>query len=66
MLIRFLNKDLDLGSVFKFYEEAPNYWELAERQKPGLEKAISFFSDKPLNYDLNRLSSLGLFLDSRL
>ena len=42
MLIRFLNKDLDLGSVFKFYEEAPNYLELAEGQKPGLEKAIGF------------------------
>jgi len=35
MLIRSLNKDLDLGSVFKFYEEAPDYWELAEAQNQG-------------------------------
>ncbi len=45
MLIRSLNKDLDLGFVFKFYEEAPDYLESAERPKPRLEKVISFFTD---------------------
>jgi len=53
MLIRFPNKDLDLGFVFKFYEEAPDYLESAEGQKPKLEKIISFFIDTPPNCDLN-------------
>tara|TARA_B110000091_G_scaffold158617_1_gene169031 strand:+ start:1861 stop:2082 length:222 start_codon:yes stop_codon:yes gene_type:complete len=62
MLIRSLNKDLDLGFVFKFYEEAPDYLEHAERPKPRLEKVISFFTDTPPN----RSFRLELFLDSRL
>ena len=66
MLFRFPNKDLDLGFVFKFYEEAPVYLESAERQKPKLEKIISFFIDTPPNCDPNRSFRLELFLGSRL
>jgi len=62
MLIRSLNKDLDLGFVFKFYEEAPDYLESAKGQKPKLEKIISFFTDTPPN----RSFRIELFLDSRL
>jgi len=61
MLIRFPNKDLDLGFVFKFYEEAPDYLESAEGQKPKLEKIISFFIDTPPNCDPNRSFRLELF-----
>ena len=66
MLIHSLNKDLDLGFVFKFYEEAPDYLESAEGQKPKLERIIGFFKDTPPNCDPNRSFRLELFLGSRL
>ena len=53
MLIRSLDKDLDLDSVLTFYDQAPDYWELAEGQKPGPEQAINFFIDTPPNCDPN-------------
>ena len=65
MLIRSLDKDLDLDSVLTFYDQAPDYWELAEGQKPGPEQAISFFIDTPPNCDPNRSFRLGLFFDDR-
>ena len=66
MLIRSLVKDLDLDSVLTFYDQAPDYWELAEGQKPGPEQAISFFIDTPPNCDPNRSFRLELFFDDRL
>ena len=62
MLIRSLVKDLDLDSVLTFYDQAPDYWELAE----GPEKAISFFIDTPPNCDPDRSFRLGIFLNERL
>ena len=61
MLIRSLDKDLELGSVLRFYNQAPNYWELAEGQKLGPEKAISFFIDTPPSCDPDRSFRLGVF-----
>ena len=66
MLIRSLVKDLDLDSVLTFYDQAPDYWELAEGQKPGPEQAISFCIDTSPNCDPNRSFRLELFFDDRL
>ena len=66
MLIRSLDEDLDLDSVLRFYDQAPDYWELAEGQKPGPEKAISFFIDTPPNCDPDKSFRFGVFLDDRL
>ena len=66
MLIRSLDKDLELDSVLRFYNQAPDYWELTEGQKQGPEKAISFFIDTPPNCDPDRSFRLGIFLNERL
>ena len=66
MLICSLDKDLELDSVLRFYNQALDYWELTEGQKPGPEKAISFFIDTPPNCDPNRSFRLELFFDDRL
>ena len=66
MLIRSLLAKSDLAIVQEFYTKAPDYWQLAEGQEPGLQKARDFFTDTPPNCDPKVSLRLGLFLDDRL
>ena len=66
MLIRQLTADTDLVTVHEFYALAPDYWQLAEGQEPGLQKARGFFTDTPPNCGSKVSLCLGLFLDNRL
>jgi GNAT superfamily N-acetyltransferase len=66
MLIRDLNPVADLDKVFAFYVDAPDYWLMADRAAPGIEKARSFFTDAPPGCDPAISRHLGLFLNSRL
>ena len=66
MLIRSLIAKSDLAIVHEFYAKAPDYWQLAEGQEPGLQKARDFFTDTPPNCDPKVSLRLGLFLDDRL
>ena len=66
MLIRQLIADADLVTVHEFYALTPDYWQLAEGQEPGLQKAKDFFTDTPPNCDQKVSLRLRLFLDSRL
>ena len=67
MLIRSLIPKSDLTIVHEFYAKAPDYWQLAEGQEPGLQKARDFFTDTPPpNCDPKVSLRLGLFLDDRL
>ena len=66
MLIRSLIPKSDLTIVHEFYAKAPDYWQLAEGQVPGLQKAKDFFTDTPPNCDPKVSLRLGLFLDDRL
>ncbi len=66
MLIRQLIANSDLVTVHEFYALAPDYWQLAEEQEPGLQKAKDFFPDTPPNCDPKISLWLGLFLDNKL
>ena len=66
MLIRSLIAKSDLAIVHEFYTKAPDYWQLAEGQEPGLQKARDFFTDTPPNCDPKVSLRLGLFLGDRL
>ena len=66
MLIRSLIAKSDLTIVHEFYAKAPDYWQLADGQEPGLQKARDFFTDTPPNCDPKVSLRLGLFLGGRL
>ena len=66
MLIRSLIAKSDLAIAHEFYAKAPDYWQLAEGQEPGLQKARDFFTDTPPNCDPKVSLRLGLFLGDRL
>ena len=66
MLIRSLVAKSDLAIVHEFYAKAPDYWQLAEGQEPGLQKARDFFTDTPQNCDQKVSLRLDLFLGDRL
>ncbi|WP_037316252.1 GNAT family N-acetyltransferase [Ruegeria halocynthiae] len=66
MLIRPLDMASDLNRVVEFYVDAPDYWEIAEGSRPGLEKAKEFFKDLPPDCDPKDARRLGLFLGERL
>ena len=66
MLIRQMIAEPDLGTVHEFYALAPDYWQLAEEQEPGLQKARDFFTDTPPNCGSKVSLRLDLFLDNRL
>ena len=66
MQIRLLSIDSDLDKVIGFYREAPDYWQMAEANPPGAEKAKAFFSDCPPNCNQDESHRLGLFIDDRL
>lgn len=64
--IRQLHPDRDLNAVAAFYDEAADYWILADRRAPDLQKAREFFTDGPPGCDPARSHRLGLFVDGRL
>lgn len=66
VLIRHLDKASDLNRVVDFYAESPDYWEIAEGNLPGHEKANEFFDDIPPNCDPKESCRLGIFLNERL
>jgi len=64
--IRSLDPEADLTAVAAFYEEAGDYWHLADRKPPDQQKARDFFTDAPPGCDPARSQRLGLFIDGRL
>jgi len=64
--IRELAPDDDLPLVAAFYDEAADYWLLADRRPPDLQKARDFFTDCPPGCDPARSHRLGLFEHGRL
>jgi len=64
--IRALDPATDLAAVNAFYHEAADYWLLADRRPPDLQKARDFFTDGPPGCDPARGHRLGLFIDDRL
>lgn len=64
--IRPLDSVEDLGRVEAFYNEAPEYWLLADRVAPDVTKAVAFFTDGPPNCDSEKSHRMGLFLGQRL
>lgn len=66
MMIRALDPVNDLEKVARFYDQAPEYWLLADRVPPGPTKAAEFFTDGPPGCDPAQSYRLGMFLDGRL
>jgi len=66
MLIRPLDPHADLPLVAALYEEAPEYWLLADRAAPTPAKAQAFFTDGPPGCDPARSHRLGLFEEGHL
>jgi GNAT superfamily N-acetyltransferase len=64
--IRPLDPVADLSAVAAFYDEAGDYWLLADRKPPDPQKARDFFTDGPPGCDPARSHRLGLFVDGRL
>jgi GNAT superfamily N-acetyltransferase len=64
--IRALDPATDLAAVDAFYREAQDYWCLADRRPPDLQKAREFFTDGPPGCDPARSHRLGLFVDGTL
>lgn len=60
-MIRPLDPVTDLPLVLAFYEQAGDYWLLADRVPPGPQKAVDFFTDGPPGCDPGRSHRLGLF-----
>jgi hypothetical protein len=52
--------------VAQFYQEAPDYWQLAEGGCDPARQAAEFFTDCPPGCDPDASARLGLFLDGRL
>lgn len=65
-IIRPLDPAADLAAVDAFYAEAQDYWHLADRRPPDLQKARDFFTDGPPGCDPSRSHRLGLFVAGRL
>ncbi len=65
-MIRALDSGADLPLVVAFYDEAQDYWLLADRRPPDLQKAQDFFTDGPPGCDPARALRLGLFVEDRL
>ncbi|MGA0541204.1 GNAT family N-acetyltransferase [Neotabrizicola sp. VNH66] len=65
MLIRELAPS-EVALVAAFYEEAQDYWRLADRRPPDAQKAAEFFTDGPPGCDPAQSHRLGLFVDGRL
>ncbi|WP_037317816.1 hypothetical protein, partial [Ruegeria halocynthiae] len=59
--IRNLDVVSDLSKVEAFYAAAPDYWETAEGNPPGFDKAKEFFEDIPPNCDPKQVHRLGHF-----
>lgn len=66
MNIRDLDPLADLDQVHRFYQDAPDYWLLADRAMPDLPKARAFFTDTPPGCDHLKSRHLGLFQADRL
>lgn len=64
--IRPLDPEADLAHVVALYDEAADYWLLADRKPPDLDKARAFFTDGPPGCDPARSLRLGLFVDGRI
>lgn len=56
----------NLDRVVEFYVDAPDYWEMAEGNPPGIEKAKEFFEDIPPNCNPGKTHRLGFFWGERL
>lgn len=52
----------DLPRVTAFYEVAADYWHLADRRAPDLQKARDFFTECPPGCDPAASQRLGLFV----
>lgn len=63
--IRALSPD-EAALVARFYEEAPEYWLLAEGACEPDRQAVEFFQDAPPGCDPAQSHRLGLFLQGRL
>lgn len=59
--IRTLNPVGDLAKVIAFYQDAPDYWKMAEGRAPDIQKAKDFFIDGPPGCNPARSHRLGLF-----
>ena len=66
MLILSLIAKSDFAIVHGFYAKAPDYWQLAEGQGPGLQKAKDFFTGTPPNCDPKASLRLGQFVSEKL
>lgn len=64
--IRPLDPEADLSAVNTFYDLAQDYWLLADRRAPDLQKARDFFTDGPPGCDPARSHRLGLFVEGVL
>lgn len=64
--IRPLDPQADLALVRAFYEQAPDYWLLAEGAVDPPRQAAEFFADCPPGCDPAASARLGLFLSERL
>ena len=64
--IRALDPASDLAAVNAFYDEAQDYWLLADRRPPDLQKARDFFTGGPPGCDPARSHRLGLYIADRL
>lgn len=66
MTIRPLAVRSDLPLVQRFYQDAPDFWLLAEGHCDPQARAAEFFTDCPPGCDPAKSARLGLFLDQRL
>jgi GNAT superfamily N-acetyltransferase len=64
--IRPLDAVSDLELVVAAYQEARDYWSLADRKPPDRAKAAAFFTDHPPGSDPSRSHHLGLFAENQL
>lgn len=63
---RKLDPRRDLAKVADFYDEAGDYWLLADRHAHDLQKARAFFTDAPPGCDPAASQRLGLFVAGEL
>ncbi len=66
LLIRKLDPKTDLDAVQTLYDQAADYWLLADLRAPDHQKALDFFVDTPPGSDPAASHRLGLFLDGAL
>lgn len=64
--IRSLDPQADLPLLRRFYDDAPDFWLMAEGRAPDEAKARAFFTDSPPGCDPADAHRLGLFLGDRL